>query len=53
MLLMMSPFTVGAKEGWSDEEKGRWAEAAKECLTGNEKRTGTVKVVAWVAVATK
>lgn len=53
MKLMKSDFTVGAKNGWSDEEKERWSEVARECLLESEKNSGTVRTMAWVAVAEK
>jgi len=53
MRLAMSDFTAAARKGWSEEEKERWGDVARECLTSSEKQTGTVRMVAWVAIATK
>lgn len=53
MRLMMSEFAAKAKEGWTEEEKGRWAGCARGCLTKGEKEGGMVRMVGWVAVATK
>jgi ubiquinone/menaquinone biosynthesis C-methylase UbiE len=53
MKVMMSDFTVGARNGLTDEEKERWGEVAWECLLESEKNSGMVRTVAWVAVAKK
>jgi len=53
MKLMLSEFTSTAKKGWSDEDKDRWETAVRDCMTESEKATGTTKMVAWIALATK
>jgi ubiquinone/menaquinone biosynthesis C-methylase UbiE len=53
MKLMIADFTAEARKGWSDEEKGRWNQTARDCLLESEKRAGTVRMVAWITVATK
>jgi ubiquinone/menaquinone biosynthesis C-methylase UbiE len=53
MRLAISDVTEWARKELSEEENERWGDVLKECLTSSEKQTGTIRVVAWVAVATK
>lgn len=45
-----SPFTDSARVGWTEVEKGRWPEVAREVL---KEKDGGLKFEGWALVATK
>jgi SAM-dependent methyltransferase len=50
---LTSPFWKRIWEHWSDDEKKRWEEELRNALSDDEKRTGSVEMIAWVLVAEK
>ncbi|KAK0109517.1 hypothetical protein ONS95_002206 [Cadophora gregata] len=47
------PFTDSARNGWTDEEKGRWKEVLFEVLEEKKQEYGGLKFEAWALLATK
>jgi len=47
------PFWDAFRKGWSEEEKGKWNGAVREQLLEEEKRSGNIRMEAWICVAKK
>ena len=47
------PFTDAARNGWTDEEKGRWKEVLLQVLEEKTQESGGLKFEAWALVVTK
>lgn len=53
MELFESPFWEVARQGWTDEEKGRWVDECMKQFTETQRREKRVRADAWACVATK
>jgi hypothetical protein len=51
--ILRTGFLGQVTNGWSEEEKVRWAKELREGLTEEEKSTASLEMFAWVAVVTK
>ena len=48
-----SPFTNSAREGWTEEEKERWAHVIDEVVEEHKKQDGGILTEMWAIVGTK
>jgi ubiquinone/menaquinone biosynthesis C-methylase UbiE len=47
------PYWGAFQQGWSEDEKAKWPGAVRECLSEEERSTGSLRMDAWICIATK
>jgi hypothetical protein len=51
--ILSHPYWSAFQQGWRDDEKKRWPEAVRKCLTEEGSGAASLRMDAWICVAEK